>query len=341
MKPINKMITASYLSLLFSSILASPPVFAKDPEVSIGGAVEVEYGSGEDFAGTKSSDVALATVEVAFDAKINDKVTAHLGFLHEEDDTAYEVDEGYITLAMGMLNIQAGQLYVPFGAYDTNVVSDPLTLEIGETRESVLMVSAEMGSLQASLYMYNGDTMETGSDDKTDQMGARIAFVSESKSMNINIGIDYINNIADSDALTAKLSPTVELKSYVPAQIIHASLGFGGLNIIVEHLMADAFDASEIAFKGKGAEITSTNIDLGYTLNIAGMESTVGLAMQTTEEAVALGLPEEKMLVALSMGVYENTGLSFEYANSTDYAISDGGTGKDATSYTVQLAVEF
>jgi len=36
--------------------------------------------------------------------------------------------------------LTAGQLYVPFGAFETGLISDPLTLEIGETRESTVLL---------------------------------------------------------------------------------------------------------------------------------------------------------------------------------------------------------
>ena len=315
--------------------------------IEVSGLLEAEYGSTEDFAGDKSSDVTLATVELAFDAKVNDKVKAHLSFLYEEDDTAYEVDEGYIDLALGAVNVQAGQLYVPFGSYETNMVSDPLTLEIGETRESVLQVGSEFGPIQAAVYMYNGTMQETGGDDVADQMGVRLAYVAEGKSSSMDIGIDYINNIADSDAITGYLTDPAgpynsnAVKAYVSAQVIHANLSFGSFHVIAEHLITDQFDATEIAFKSKGAEITATNLEVGYSMSIAGMESTLAVGMQSTEEAVALGLPKEKTLVALSLEVYKSTALSFEYANSTDYDITDGGTGKDANAFTVQLAVGF
>ena len=350
------------ITTLLSMMLMQPLAFAKEGDahvpgigkiaddhwiqrLTVSGVVEAEYGSAEDYAGIKSSDVALATVEVAFDAKVNDKVNAHLSFLHEEDDTAYEVDEGYIDIALGAINIQAGQMYVPFGSYETNVISDPLTLEIGETRESVIKLGAEMGNIHAAVYMFNGSTQETNAEDGADQTGASIAFVTEGKGSSMDIGFDYLSNIGDSDAIAGylkKLTPSVtSLKSYVAAQVIHANLTFGNVHFILEQLTTDKFDAAEIAFKTKGAELTASNIELGYSLDIAGMESTIGLAMQTTEEALALGLPEEKTLLALSMNIYKDTALSFEYASSTDYAIADGGTGKDATSYTVQLAVGF
>jgi len=46
----------------------------------------------------ETSDIVLATVELAMDADIVDHVQGHILFLHEEDDTPIEVDEGIITI---------------------------------------------------------------------------------------------------------------------------------------------------------------------------------------------------------------------------------------------------
>lgn len=349
---ISNVITAVHLMVLTGFLFVSPMALAKEGDahwtqrIEVSGVLEAEYASSEGFDGTKSSDIALATVELAFDAKIDKNISAHISFLYEENDTAYDVDEGYVDIKFGKMFVQAGQMYVPFGSYETNMVSDPLTLELGETQQSVVQLGVGMGDLQVSAYMFNGTTQEAGADDTADQMGARIKYLLEGKNSTIDVGIDYINNL-DSGAVIGYLDtdPNIttdtELKAYVSAQVIYANLSFGNIHFIAEHLMTDQFDLTEVAFNSKGAEITATNIEVGYSMTVAGMESMVGVAMQSTDEAVALGLPKEKTLVALSMNVYKDTAFSFEYANSSDYAVADGGTGKDATSYTVQLAVGF
>jgi len=363
-KQINKFTKINGLSLLIGSLLASPVSMAKEGDshmpgigsvggkhwvrrLEVSGVMEVEYGSSEDYSGTSSSDVALATVELAFDAKVAKDVKMHVGLLHEEDDTPLEVDEGYIDMALGSANLQVGQMYVPFGSYETNVLSDPLTLEIGETRESALMVSTAMGNINASLYLFNGSTLEAGADDGADQMGVSVAYVTEGDGLSMDIGLDYISNIADSDTIGGYIEGNttagdpVTVKSYVPAQIFHANLNFGKFHVIAEYLVTDQFDVTELPFGTKGAEITATNLEFGYEMTIAGKAATLGVALQSTDEAVGLGLPKDKTLLALSVNLQEYTALTFEYATSTDYDLADGGTGQDATSYTFQLAVGF
>jgi|OM-RGC.v1.033960549 hypothetical protein len=41
------------------------------------------------------------------------------------------------------------------------------------------------------------------------------------------------------------------------------------------------------------------------------------------------------------IGIFENTALSFEYRNDSDYSEREGATGDDGNSFVAQLAVEF
>ena len=124
MKTINKTLIVSALSW---GLLTTPAIAKAVSNIdsshwinklTVSGALEVEYGSSESYAGVDSSDVTLATVELGFDARINDRIDAHLTFLYEEDDTPIEVDEGTISVSLNAgHSVVMGQMYVPFGAF--------------------------------------------------------------------------------------------------------------------------------------------------------------------------------------------------------------------------------
>lgn len=65
------------------------------------------------------------------------------------------------------------------------------------------------------------------------------------------------------------------------------------------------------------------------------------MAYQMTEEAVAIGLPETRILLGMGVLVEQDTMVRLEYAMDEDYGVDDGGTGKEASTLTAQLAVEF
>lgn len=130
--------------------------------ITLSGVAEAEIS----VNGNDESDMVVATIELGVDAQVNEWVNVHLRMLYEEDETAsLGVDEGIITLGnaeQSSFSVAVGRMYLPFGVYDTNLLSDPLTLELGETSETAAQVMFEQGPLTASLFVYNGDTKEAG-----------------------------------------------------------------------------------------------------------------------------------------------------------------------------------
>lgn len=142
--------------------------------IAISGAVEAEAGFvSADYNDSASddvdeSDIALATVELGLDAEIHKHVSGHVLLLWEEDDTdPIDMDEGYITIEgkdVVPLYLDAGKFYLPFGNYESHMISSPMTGELGETNQSAIQVGVATDWIDASLAMFNGDIDETGED---------------------------------------------------------------------------------------------------------------------------------------------------------------------------------
>lgn len=312
--------------------------------VTLSGVVEVEAAFAEDFEGSDESDITLATVELGLDAEITEMVNAHLLLLWEEDDTeSVVVDEGTVTfgnLEKFPLYLTAGKMYVPFGAFESNMISDPLTLELGETRESAAQIGFEASGFYGSFYAFNSDINESGDDDKIKSFGANVGYGLENDSMFLDLGVGWINNLASSDFLTDELPE--EIKDYPAGFTTHLTFGYGPFMLIGEYLGAlDAFQEDEIGFNDNGAEPSAWNIEAALTWEIMGKETTFAVGYQETDESLELGLPEERMVASLGVGIFDNTSLALEYLSDEDYSSNDGGTGNDADAATLQLAVEF
>lgn len=312
---------------------------AADPEVTVSGTVEVELSSSEDYESNKALDINTATVELGVDAMINEHVDAHVLMLYEEGDTPLGLDEGYLTLHMGAMDLTAGQMYVPFGRFDTGMVSDPLTLELGETGDSALMLgTAGDSSLYGALYLYNGDVMEADATDDTDLVvGLNAGYANDM----MDIGLGYMSNIADTDLLQGALEEAtgaMAVDAYVGGLDVYATLQMGAFSVILEHVAAAS--AFEIGDFGLAEEKTpsASHVELGMDL---GGERGLALTYQMTDDALFLGLPASAAGVAYTMPVYEAASLGFEYMTMADYDEEDGGSGESANALTIQLATSF
>ncbi|MCF7992378.1 MAG: LbtU family siderophore porin [Thiohalocapsa sp.] len=332
--------------------------------IEIAGLIEVEAAYVDPFEGSSESDIVLATFELGIASQVTDWVEIGAALLYEEDDTPLEVDIAYATIYnpdVSPVYFTAGQVYVPFGAYETNLVSDPLTLEIGEARETAAELGFIYEGFSGSVYAFNGDNKVDG-ENEIGSWGANLAFSREQDGMIWTVGAGYISDLGDSDSLQdgvadnreARLEelleagdPAADDFSTDPTErtggwTVNAAIVLGSFNLIGEYLSAaEEFDDASLAFGDHGAKPSAWNIEAGFGFEVLGRESVAAIAYQGTDEALALELPKERWLVGWSIGIFDNTALSFEYSYDTDYSESDGGTGENGSAFVAQLAVEF
>lgn len=318
--------------------------------VELKGLVEVEAVSSEDFNRDNTSDITLATVEVGLDARISDWSQAHLLLLYEEgeEDDHLVIDEGTITfgkLDTFPASLTVGKMCLPFGSSVSNMISDPLPLSLGEINDSAVLAALQASGFYGSLYAGNGDLDERNKDDQIDVWGAGVGFAHEGEELSVDVALDWLNNIGDTNALGDYLEGNTgasELDDYVEGLAAHILLGCGPFDFAAEYVRAlDRFKTDEMAFAGVGAGPRAWSLEAGMTFDLLARKTIFSLAFQGTDEAQALSLPEERYSAAIRMFVLENTSVAMEYLHDEDYNVSDGGTGNDADGVTMQVAAEF
>eukprot|EP01155_Anaeramoeba_flamelloides_P001469 Anaeramoba_flamelloidesa1055207_38.p1 GENE.a1055207_38~~a1055207_38.p1 ORF type:complete len:385 (+),score=91.68 a1055207_38:431-1585(+) len=325
-------------------------------KITLSGLIEIEaYYESIDYDDSAendedNSDITLATVELGVDVDLVKHVSGHILLLWEEDDTEpMDVDEAFITLDgedVLPLYLMAGKMYVPFGDFTSNMISDPLTLEVGETRESAVLVGFDINGLYGTLYAFNGDIEEASDDDNhVDNFGASLGYALENDTMTLDAGVNYINSLMDSDGMgdlydeavaeADELGSVLELDDYVGGFGAHIVVELGSLNLIAEYV--GAIDDIEYRLDGVKVEedaIRSWNLEAGYTFELMGKETIVAAAYQGTDNAGDF-LPESRYMACIGAGIFDYTSLALEFAHD-DYETDD-----EADIITAQLAIEF
>jgi hypothetical protein len=341
----NKYSTIS-AAILFAC-LSTIPIFANASRFEnfientvIRGHIELEAVFSNDYADDNSSDLALATADLHIDSTVNKNIFTHFLLLHE-DDTPLEVDEASISIRMKkIITLTTGRLYLPFGNFETNMISDSLPHELSEARETAIQLEYEKDAIFASFYLFNGDVSESNANDTIDNMGFNIAYYT----IPLTVGLSYINNLGDSDLITESITSTQAVVSYTPGLSVYTTAVFDNTSVFFEYVSAlDEFNAADLAFKNTGAKPSTVNLEIGYRTD----KSIIAAAFQSSTEAVSLGLPETRLLLSYTMkfrkdkSLTRGYSLAFELASDKDYSVADGGTGKKASALTAQLAVVF
>ena len=352
--------------------------------VEIGGAIELEAVSSKDYAGDRSTEGSLATAELGITAPINDTVGAEI--VIEADDDDIVLADGFLTFAPAdTVSISAGQQGLPFGVFETNMVSDPMTKELGDTSGVSVVAEIDAGLATVSLFGFDGANEPHGKS-RIESFGAALGHSLEQGGFSVDLGVSWINDIGEAggqpdliaDSLPVANDAAVEAAKaanaaaiaaavsggasqeeaeaanpYVPPDEIFYSdpvAGFGAsivvgvadITVIAEYVTAtENFEASEIEFRGMGAEPSAMGFEVAYGFDLAGSEATFALGYQETDQAVALELPRERTIGALSVGIMENVTLAFEWARDDDYSVRDGGTDEEADTVTLLLGAEF
>ncbi len=348
----------SQVEQLLEAEISAPPAeqLKKSQEIGVldhvefSGIVEVEAGASESYDHSPSSDLSLATVQLGMDVHITEWSHAHLVVLYEEgeENDHLAIDEGTITLGNREkfpVGLTMGKKYLPFGLFLTSMVTDPLTLSLGEIGETAVEVGFQAAGLYGSAYLFNGDLGERHEDDKIDSYGAHVGFAQKIGDLSYEIGVDWLSNIADTDGIGDYLSDVVlddTVEEYVPGLGGHLLMAYGPVSFFAEYIGALAsFDPLEMAFDAAGARPRAWGVEMGYSTEIRGRETHFAVGYQGTAEALALELPESRYLAAVRMTILENTSLALEYVHDEDYDSKEGGSGDNGTAATLQLAVEF
>jgi hypothetical protein len=311
-------------------------------KIKLSGTIEIEAGfENNDIYDENTSDISLATAELGVEVTPVDWITGFALLSWEDDDEKVIFDEAHVTIGASEdipYYLQAGKFYMPFGVFETNTISDPLTLEFAEIVDTGAQLGIEISGFRGSVYTFNGETDEAEEDDKLRCFGASIGYGVETEDFTLAAGADWINNVLESGTMYEYVTGTGDLKEYVAGFGLNAMMGFGPITLIGEYLAA----ADDIEFtNGTKHEAPCVwAIEVGYTLEIAGKETTFALAYQATDDAEEI-LPESKILTSVGVGITDALCVALEYSKADDYSASEGGTGNDVDTVTMQLALEF
>ncbi len=315
--------------------------------LKISGIVELEGVYEGPYEGDSTTDAAVATVELGVAVQMHDWVGGEIVLLHEEDgDQDLILDVAALTVAPpeGPWFFTGGRQYLPFGVFETNLISDPLTLEIGETGETALQFGFSSDGFHGSVFGFNGDNDRNGKN-RVAGFGAQTGYSTEREGTEFGLNLSYVNDLGDSDSLQDVIADTLgsnDVADHVPGWAASAILRRGSVSLIGEYLTSlRHFQANEVPFAGRGAKPSSWMIEVAYGFSLAGKDATIAASYQATQEALAMGLPKERVSIGLSVGVLERVALAVEWVIDDDYGVADGGSGRNADTVTVQLASEF
>jgi len=274
--------------------------------ISLSGLIELEAAAEKikyaDGGSTSSSDLTLATAQLGLVAEVTEKIHGNIVLLHEEGGADLEVDEAAVDLDFVPLFSRIGRIYVPFGVYSSHFVSDPLTLELGETRETAVLIGYGHEFYSVSLFIFNGESDKAGEDNQIDDWGWSIVLTPVE---GVELGGSYLSDLADSDAELA-----ADYQRRVAGWSTFVTYQHGPFGVVCEMLGATgSFAAADLDENSDGAgdQPLTWNVELSWALDL------VELAARYEGSREFPGHPERQYGVTASWSPWEHNTLSLEY----------------------------
>ena len=167
------------------------------PGVDVGIALEIDAAY-EKKGDEDTSSLNVSTFEIGIDAKLLEGVKGTASLFWEQGSDPIEVDTAYIVLGGTEkipVALTAGRLYVPFGSFESSMVSDPLTLELGETRETAAGLGYENNWLNLWAGAFAGEL------NNADSIGKGVASAQITVAERFTFGGAFLSDIGEAGYL--------------------------------------------------------------------------------------------------------------------------------------------
>jgi len=259
-----------------------------------------------------------------------------------------------------------GQMYVPFGVYSTTMISSPLTKILARTLARPLVLgykSQTPNSLTATAYIFKGPS-HASAVSHVNNGGFNVSYSYRPGRYGVVLGAGVIGNIADSVGMqftgnnttnavlfggfggpteivpTSPTDPTLveidsgneQLVHRVPAYDFNAKVSLGNnLQLIGEYIFASTdFNPQDLEINGDGAKPQALNLEAVYNLGWFVNPTSISVGYQMSKDALAIGLPAKRYLIAINRSFWKNTLQSLEFRHDVNYADDDtsGGSGR-------------
>jgi len=332
----------------------SGPVKTAREKIQLGGALQVEARYSKAYNGVKSSDLALTTAEFDFEADVVDWAKGELSLQWDSANNTIGLNEGLITIGKPTwpVYLKTGQGIVPFGTSigttvaarfeESLTITGPLTIEIFEAKEDYVLLGFRKYGFHAGAYLYNGSTDNRVRGKHLEHYGATVGYGMKTDLLSFDVGFDWNGSIFDTDGLTTAF-PELQKRphrSYTPGFSAHGRLGMFGFSLIAEYDGA----MNTVHFTRNRRNVSTMpeawQVEIGYMTKIFGVRP-YGAFNYSATAGMLGAFPQRRLLGSVGTFLTDNIRLALEYNNEQDYPRIQGGTGKEAEAWILQLTYEW
>lgn len=336
-----------------------PPLWDQRSVVELSGALEAQGVTNQPFQGRSNNTIDLTRGELDTLAYISPGVTGLMSFSYDNSPLPANIQgsgqrfansrlflkRGFVTigdLGVTPFYFSAGQMYAPFGRYNSEMLSSPMTATIGQTLNRIALLGFYDNGLYSEGYVFRGDA-GVGNNQRVNNGGANIGYQYSGDNWGFGVGAGYIHDIADSLGIQKTGAGfnnfqgfgfngiTESLQQTVPGDDFHAAIHISKLSFIGEYVGVTApFNPQDLSYNFKGARPQALHLEGDYSFKIADrFPSVFSLAFDRSWEALGLNVPAKSYTADLNMSFFKNTIETLEYRHDINYSRCDFAGGNN------------
>lgn len=316
------------------------PLVSSIENFKVEGLVEVSASYSKQGS-DKDTDVNVDTVELDLSLEPSDRLSLAVAFLYEEgeEDDHVIVDSAEIAYSFeefSGLSLHAGKIYMPFGSFETGLISDPLTLELGEISDGAVGLVWESDLLDLAAYAFAGDINDANDDaDELQYVAAATLKPFEGLSLKFAVLSDICEAALDDDVIDELEKPENEGVEYDGAVGVNvaALAEIGDFSIAAEWLAA----AEDVELAGEKFKPQTWSVDLMWA---ATEKLTLAARYEGSKEFRPEEMPEKQFGVGGEYAFDDNLSLALEYLYGEFDDVGEG-TPDDRHVATAKVAFAF
>ncbi len=320
------------------------PLKSSIENVTVEGLIEVSASYSKQGS-DKDTDINVDTVELDLGFEASDRLSASIAFLYEEgeEDDHVIVDSADIVYSLdddfSGLSLHFGKIYMPFGVFETGLISDPLTLELGEISDGAVGLEWESDLLDLAAYAFAGDINdETDDSEELQYVASATLKPFEGLSFKAAVLSDICEAALDDDVSDRlkKMEEEGSDPTYDGAIGVDlaAVLEVGDFKIAAEYLGA----AEQIKFGGvESGKPRTWSVDLVYSLTD---RLSLAARYEGSKEFAEDEMPEKQFGVGGEYAFTDNFALALEYLYG-EFEKIDGEQPDDRHMGTAKVAFSF
>jgi len=322
------------------------------PRLVISGKLEAMYNFAQNYSGPNTNKLWFDAAELDLNLQATSWVNVYASIDYDPSRTSHQVFMNRAFMTIGNLEkspvyLTVGRMYVPFGRYASNMVTEPYTQDIGRTRADAVEIGYQQkgkNALHAEVYTYEGHTRFQPFGGKySTQYGADAGYQYNLGDVSGEFGASYISNLADSNGIQGTIfnnAATFQSQN-IPAVDVYGSIAYKQFNLLGEYITAlKRFDPKAFAYESQGAKPSGFNTELSYNFKSFNHPSSIAVGYSRTNQAVAMGLPKNSYRVVYNINIWKNTNLALEFRHDVNYSVQEGspyGAHQSSNAITAQF----